>query len=273
MDIQENYLDMFLTEDIGKGDVTAELVFDGEEAKAYIFVKESCVLAGLVEAVDMFKTRDITVFPKAEDGEVLKPGTTVMELQGKAADMMTIERTALNILAKMSGIASETRLLVEKVMDVNPDCHVAATRKTTPGFRYYEKKAVVIGGGNPHRFGLFDAVMIKDNHLAVLRGLDNTLERIKERSRPVEIEVENLEDALKCANAGVEIIMLDNFTPEDAEAAYKAIKEINEKAVVEVSGGINADKIDKYCRHADIISVGYITQSAKAIDFSMEIVG
>jgi nicotinate-nucleotide pyrophosphorylase (carboxylating) len=271
MEIDKTGLDVILKEDIGEKDITSEMLFDKETAKGIIFTKENCVLAGLMEAVDLFLLKALSVFPKSNDGNILKPGTQVLEVEGRAVDILSVERTALNMLSKMSGIATRTRLLTEMVKKINPDCSVSATRKTTPGFRYYEKKAVVIGGGNPHRFGLFDAVLIKDNHIAIAGGLDKVLERIKDKQVPVEIEVESLEDGEKCAKAGVEIVMLDNFKPEEAETAYQKLKNINPNIVVEVSGGITVGNIKQYAKHADIISLSSVTISAPAIDFSMEI--
>ncbi len=271
MEIYRTGLDVFLKEDIADKDVTSQSLFSNEAAKGVVFVKENCILAGLVEAVDLFILRDLSVFPKSNDGDLLKPGTQVLEVEGRVVDLLSVERTALNILSSMSGIATKTRILAEKIKRINPECKVSATRKTTPGYRYYEKKAVVIGGGNPHRFGLFDAILIKDNHIAIAGGLDIVLERIKDRKMPAEIEVENIEDAQKCAEAGIEMVMLDNFDPVSARAAYQKLKNINQNIVVEVSGGITPENIERYAMYADIISSSSITMSAKAVDFSMEI--
>jgi len=273
MEIYRTALDVFLDEDIGRGDMTSDMIFTDQIMNAVIFVKQPCVLAGLVEAVDIFLLKDLSVFPRSKDGDILKKGTHVLEVEGKARDVLSVERTALNLLSSMSGIATQTRYLVEKVNRNNPKCHVSATRKTTPGYRYYEKKAVVIGGGNPHRFGLFDAILIKDNHLAVAGGLDAVLEKIKDRKVPAEIEVESMQDAEKCAEAGVEIVMLDNFSPAHARDAYQKLKNINPNILVEVSGGITSENIEDYAKHADIISLSSITLSAPAVDFSMEVLG
>lgn len=271
MEMYRTVLDVFLTEDIGQGDMTSDMIFTDHTTRGVIIVKQPCVLAGLVEAVDLFLLKGLSVFPKSKDGEVLKPGTQVMEVEGKATDVLSVERTALNLLSSMSGIATQTRMLVEKVNRKNTKCHVSATRKTTPGYRYYEKKAVVIGGGNPHRFGLFDAILIKDNHLAIAGGLDAVLEKIKDRTVPAEIEVESMQDAEKCAEAGVEIVMLDNFSPAHARDAYQKLKNINPNIVVEVSGGITFENIEAYAEHADIISLSSITMAAPGVDFTMEI--
>jgi len=271
MGVYKSDLSGFLKEDIGRGDITSATLFKNEQARAYIFTKQPCILAGLVEAIDLFALKRLAVFPKSEDGAKVAAGTTVLEVGGKAKDMLQVERTALNILSRMSGIATQTGRLTELVRKKNPSCQVAATRKTTPGFRFYEKKAVVIGGGNPHRFGLFDAILVKDNHIAVAGGLDNVLERVKGAKVPVEIEVEDLEGALKCAQAGIDIIMLDNFTPRKAEEAYDAVKKVSPATVVEVSGGITEDTIAEYACSADIISLGSLTHTVRPIDFSMEI--
>jgi len=128
-------LDLFLQEDIGEGDLTSNMLFDKEAAKGIILVKENCVLAGLVEALDLFLLKGLSVFPKKNDGDILDPGTQVMEVEGNASDILSVERTALNILSKMSGIATKTKMLSEVVAKINPACHVSATRKTTPGLR------------------------------------------------------------------------------------------------------------------------------------------
>ena len=270
MTMQKTPIAHFLKEDIGKGDITCDMLFKDQHAEAYIFTKQPCVLAGLVEAIDLFTLKRVSVHPMAEDGQILPKDSTILEMSGRAKDLLCVERTALNVLSRMSGIATQTRWLVEKVHRKNQKCLVAATRKTTPGFRFYEKKAVVIGGGNPHRFGLFDAVLIKDNHIAMSGGLENVLKKVKKRKIPVEIEVEDIAGALRCAEVGIEVIMLDNFKPGDAKEAYEAIKKINPTCVVEISGGITPENIEDYAAFADMISLGYLTHTVRPIDFSME---
>ncbi len=174
----------------------------------------------------------------------------------------------------MSGIATKTKKFVNKVKKINPSITIAATRKTTPGFRKYEKKAVLIGGGEPHRMGLYDAVMIKDNHIKIVGSVDVAIKTVKQKikNKIIEIEVENEIDAINSAKLGANVIMLDNFEPETAKNISEKIKKINSKILIEVSGGINLGNIQKYASFADRISLGCITHSVKNIDFSLEII-
>ena len=174
----------------------------------------------------------------------------------------------------MSGIATETKKLVDICKSINPKVTIAATRKTTPGFRKYEKKAVVIGGGESHRFGLFDAVMIKDNHIKLIGSVDKAITKIKEKvqNKVIEIEVENEKDAMTAARLNVDVIMLDNFDPKTAKDIANSIHKINQNILIEISGGVTSNNISKYASFADRISLGYITHSIKSIDFSLEII-
>jgi nicotinate-nucleotide pyrophosphorylase (carboxylating) len=162
---------------------------------------------------------------------------------------------------------------VDKCRSINPGIKIAATRKTTPGFRKFEKKAVKIGGGEPHRFGLFDAVMIKDNHIKCVGSVKSATEKIKEnvKDKIIEVEVENEQDALVVARLGVDVIMLDNFSPKDAEKISKKIREIDNNILIEISGGITSDNIIEYASFADRISLGCLTHSIRSIDCSLEI--
>jgi len=281
----------FLEEDIGSGDITTEPLLGDEEATGVIIAKEPCVLAGLEEARMVFDQFGLKVELLAADGYYLKKPGPVLKVKGKAHAILKAERTALNIIMRMSGVATKTRALVEKCRPVNPRIIIACTRKTTPGFRYFEKKAVVLGGGDPHRYGLDDAILIKDNHLKVLGSVKEALARAKakaaellERStdapdfakdsfayRKIEIEVQDLAGAKEAAEAGADIIMLDNFKPEDAAKAYKAVKLIDKDILVEVSGGMNEENILLYARNADVISIGGLTHSYRSIDFSLEL--
>jgi nicotinate-nucleotide pyrophosphorylase (carboxylating) len=175
---------------------------------------------------------------------------------------------------RMSGIATQTKALVERCRKMNPHVRIAATRKTTPGFRYFEKKAVMLGGGDPHRYRLDDAFIIKDNHLRIVGSVKEAVRRAKKGgfTKKIEIEVENLRDALEAVNAGADIIMLDNMTPKEAEETAKKIKEIKKSVIVEISGGITPDNIIDYAKFADVISLGWLTHSTKAVDFSLEII-
>jgi len=264
----------FLKEDIGSGDITSELLIpEDATARGRISAKEEAVLAGAGEAAAVFRELGAEATLKKKDGQRVKPGDVVLEISGPARALLAGERLALNFIMRMSGIATITNDLLAKCRKVNPNVRIAATRKTTPGFREFEKRAVVLGGGDPHRFGLDDAILIKDNHIKIAGGVAEALKKAKKSSftKKVEIEVESEKDALAAVRAGADIIMLDNFSPKEAERAYKSIKLTNPKVVVEVSGGIKPDNIALYAPAADIISLGWITHSVRAADFSMSI--
>ncbi len=267
----------YLAEDIKTVDITSEALLSEEKARAIIIAKQDCVVAGLEEAMEIFKYLGLEVKSETEDGKEASKGETILTIEGRAKDILAGERLALNFLARMSGIATETGKLVDKCRNLNPNVEVAATRKTTPGFRAFEKKAVKLGGGEPHRYGLSDAFLIKDNHLKLISSIEEAVKRARSseyasQGKKVEIEVESLDDALNALEAGADIIMLDNVTPKEAKEAYLKIKEINNNVFVEISGGVNPENIVDYAEHADRISLGYLTHSIKAMDFSLEIV-
>lgn len=173
-------IDRFLEEDLGaEGDITSESLFTDEYAKAQIITKEDCIIAGLEEIRNVFEKTGAKTEFKVTDGDSVKNGTIVALVNGTARSVLKGERLAINIIGRMSGIATETKKLVDICKTINPNVSVAATRKTTPGFRKYEKKAVVIGGGESHRFGLFDAVMIKDNHIKLIGSVEKAIKKLK----------------------------------------------------------------------------------------------
>jgi nicotinate-nucleotide pyrophosphorylase (carboxylating) len=267
----------FIKEDIESADITSEALLSKDNAKGQIISKGDCVLAGLEEAIEIFNYFNLDVESEVKDGDNVPKGKIILTVEGGAKKILAGERLALNFLARMSGIATETRKLVDICERINPNVKVAATRKTTPGFRIYEKKAVALGGGFPHRMRLDDAFLIKDNHLKLVPSLEEALDRAKnskwgQEGKVIEIEVETLEDAIKAAKQDAHIIMLDNMAPNEAKIAFEAIKEINENVLIEISGGITPENIEEYAPYADRISLGYLTHSIKACDFSLEIV-
>lgn len=267
-------IDKFLKEDLGSnGDITSDSLFTSEVAKAKIIAKEECIIAGVEEVKKIFEKLKVTANFFSNDGDLVKKTQVIAELNGKATSILKGERLALNILGRMSGIATETKKLVDAVKKINPNVTIAATRKTTPGFRKYEKKAVIIGGGEPHRMGLYDAVMIKDNHLKVIGSVEIAINAVKQKIKDkiIEIEVENQNDAVKAAELGVDVIMLDNFEAESAKKTAEKIRKINNKILIEISGGITNENIQRYAPFADRISLGCITHSVKNIDFSLEV--
>ena len=265
----------YLDEDTGKGDITTNLLLENEEpeVKAVIIANEACVVAGLDEAEELFREMKLQVMRKILDGEEISAGTEVMTVQGGARGILNAERVALNFIMRMSGIATQTRKLVKMCRRLNPKIKIAATRKTVPGFRYYDKKAVALGWGVTHRFRLDDMVLIKDNHLKLVPSITKAVRRVKGSgySGMVEVEAGDIDQAMEAARAGADIVMLDNFEPAAAARAYRALKKLRKGVEVEVSGGITASNIKRYASNADVISLGALTHSAKAVNFSLTI--
>jgi nicotinate-nucleotide pyrophosphorylase (carboxylating) len=264
----------FLSEDLGKkGDITSDALFTTQRARAVIFAKQDCIIAGLQEAQRVFKKTGATTTVLVKDGDAVTNGKTVMEIEGFIRSILKGERLALNLIGRMSGIATETKKIVQRCTKINPKVTIAATRKTTPGFRLFEKKAVILGGGEPHRYGLYDAVLIKDNHLKMIGSVEAAIKRTRRkfRNKSIEIEVENEPDALTAAKMNVGVIMLDNLDPKRGKNIARKIRKINPDILIEVSGGITPENIEKYASFADRISLGYLTHSIKNIDFSLEI--
>jgi nicotinate-nucleotide pyrophosphorylase (carboxylating) len=272
-DMRSKYAD-YLREDIGSGDVTTDLLVPPDSrAVGRIVAKESCILAGAKEAEGVFAELGATVERGADEGSPMVKGDVVLVVKGPTRALLSGERLALNFLMRMSGIATLTNDLLSRCRKANPAVRIAATRKTTPGFREFEKRAVIIGGGDPHRFGLDDAILIKDNHIAIAGGVSEALRNAKRASftKKVEIEVESEEDAFAAADGGADIIMLDNFAPEVAQRLAVDLRRRRPDIVIEVSGGIRPDNVERYASFADIISLGWLTHSVRSIDFSMSV--
>lgn len=269
----------FLQEDLGRGDITSEmLVPEGTEVRAVILAKERGILAGIRECHELLSSLGINVSSSMRDGDEVEEGSMVLELIGDARKILGVERTLLNILGHMSGIATLTSAMVRRARSISPRVRIAATRKTLPGLRYLEKRAVAIGGGDPHRYDLSDMVLIKDNHLRIVGSVDKAVRIAKERAsftKKVEVEVSSAEDAVIAARAGADVIMLDNVTPSEARRAVEMLirEGLRERVVVEVSGGITADNVADYAGSGvDVISMGALTHSARSLDFSLEVV-
>ncbi len=267
-------IDRFLLEDLNlKGDITSDALLTTEQVTGIIIAKESCIIAGLDEAKIVFTRSGSDFNAHVPDGENAQPNTIIATVAGSARSILKAERLALNFLGRMSGIATTTRSLVEQCKTVNPKITIAATRKTTPGFRKYEKKAVQLGGGEPHRFGLYDAILIKDNHLKIIGSISEALHRIETNNqhRIIEIEVENEKDALIASSLNANVVMLDNFSPEQVKETTKKIRKLNPNILIEISGGITPKNILQYAPFADRISLGYLTHSVRNKDFSLEL--
>ena len=251
------------------GDITTENIIPKDlKIKAKIIAKEECILAGINHTRENLKKLGIES-SGMEDGIFANKGDVVLILNGSAREILKAERTILNILGRMSGIATETRRIVEKVKKINPNIKVSCTRKTLWG--YLDKKAVETGGGDTHRWNLGDMVLIKDNHIKLV-GLEDSIKRAKKVSftKKIEVEVENEEDAMRAAKMGVDIIMLDNMNADDVCRISNKLKKYN--VLVEVSGNITPENIEEYAKcNVDIISMGYLTHSSRAINFSLEV--
>jgi len=265
----------FLQEDVGAGDITSNSIIPaGLGARAEIVCKSrSAIVCGLEEASMVFDICGCNSQILVKEGSKVAKGKVVMNVSGCARGILKAERTVLNIMMRMSGIATETRRIVNLAKGVT----ILATRKTAPGLRYFDKKAVLLGGGATHRMRLDDMVLIKDNHLNIVSDLEKSVRTARKNvgsSVKVECEARSEEEALAAVAAEADTVMLDNFTPKQA---HETIKEINrlglrKKVQIELSGGINQKNIRHYARaKPDFISLGYITHSFKAIDFSLEI--
>jgi len=277
MPTDKRYLLSLLYEDSPYGDLTTEAIIDKGECVGRIIANESGILAGLEEARLLFSYRGVKMDTSFVDGDEIVRGSILCSLVGDAHGMLLVERTALNIIGRMSGIATKTREFVKLAREVNPTCRIAATRKTSPGSRILDKRAVEIGGGETHRYGLSDGLLIKDNHL-VLVSLDEAVRRAKERSvyRKVEVEAGSPDEALRASRAGADIIMCDNMDPVHVKETTGLLSGagLREKVVIEVSGGVNIQNIRKFASlDVDAISIGALTHSVKNFDCSLEIYG
>lgn len=280
MNVRESLV-KFLREDIGSGDLTSNcLVPPYLHSRAQIICrnKKSAVVCGLEEASLVFDLCGCNTIILVSDGFWIQNGTTVMTIEGNTRSILKAERTALNLITRMSGIASETRLIRDAIEDLTDSVTIASTRKTAPGLRFFDKKAVTIGGGNSHRIRLDDMVLIKDNHLAITGSVTKSVEIAKEKagsSKAIECESKNFDEVIEAIMAGADIVMLDNFPPAEAAKVMKEISRmgLRKKVKLEISGGINIHNIRDYAKELpDIISVGFLTHSSKAVDFSLEII-
>jgi nicotinate-nucleotide pyrophosphorylase (carboxylating) len=274
LDVRE-MLTNFLQEDIGTGDITTDNIIPADlETKANIVCKSrSAVVCGLEEASMLFDICGCKSKILVNDGSKVRKGTAVMDVSGYARAILKAERTVLNLLMRMSGIATETR----RIVDLAEGIAILATRKTAPGLRYFDKRAVVLGGGSTHRMRLDDMVLIKDNHLSLLSDIGTCVRNARKNlgsSIKIECEARTPEEALAVVAAEADIVMLDNFTPKQAQLTIRQIARLGlrNKIRIELSGGINDKNIRLYRRaKPDSISLGYITHSSKAPDFSLEI--
>jgi len=275
----EHAVRSFLAEDIGYGDITTNALIDSkQEAEGRVVCQESAIVAGIEEALFLLELTGCQGTAKARDGERVKAGTMILSALGPARALLGVERTLLNLLAHMSGVATATVDLVSIAnRESRGKVRIACTRKTLPGLRYFEKRAVKLGGGDMHRLRLDDAVLIKDNHLELAGSVGECVRKAKEKvsfTKKVEVEVTNADQAVEAAKAGADIILLDNMTPKEVERSVSMlqVENLRNQVLLEVSGGIRKENLASYVKTGvDVISVGAITHSAPAIDLSMEI--
>ncbi len=266
----EKFIREALEEDIGTGDITTNAVIsDNEVTVGKVIAKEDLILCGLniFEYVFLCLDKNIKIDPKHADGEKVKNRSTLLTFSGSARSLLAGERVALNILQRLSGIATLTMKFVEKVPST---VSVLDTRKTTPGMRALEKYAVRCGGGTNHRFGLYDAVLIKDNHIKTAGSISKAVEKARKNIPPlqkIEVEVKNAEEVKEALRMECDIIMLDNMSPEQVK---EAVKIINKRSRIEISGNIGLSNIQKIASEGiDYISVGALTHSTPTVDISM----
>ena len=264
----------FISEDVQSGDVTSVLL-PKNKIRAKIISREDGILAGVRFARDVFRLNGCNVKIIKKDGVKLKPNQIILQVSGNARTILSCERTALNLLSRMSGIATQANLLVSKIRKINRKTKLYSTRKTAPGLRFFDKEAVMIGGGHKHRMSLNDMVMIKDNHLLVSNSMEDIIKKARKQHKHVEVEVESQRDAILAANSGATIVMLDNFSPEQIKKTITALqkKKLRNKVKLEASGRINSKNITAFAKTGvDMISVGSITNSVKGLDLSLEVI-
>ena len=270
----DKLIEMALREDIGDGDMTtSSIVSTPLEATAHLVAKEGLILAGIDIFHQVYKKldADLELIKHFEDGDEVSQGSMIGEISGKVAVILKGERIALNFLQHLSGIATLTHKFVMKVTSY--PVKILDTRKTTPGWRALEKYAVKMGGGENHRFGLFDAVLIKDNHISAAGGIAEAVRRVKDtvpHSFKIEVETSNLQEVKEALDGGVNTIMLDNMS---TEMMKEAVAMVNKRVLVEASGNTGLDNIEEIASTGvDFISVGALTHSAKAVDISLKVV-
>lgn len=273
----DEIIEYMLREDEGFGDITSNaLIPENKIFYAKLISKDNGILAGIEIIKEMFEEYDVKIISSKNDGEDISKEDILLEIEGNARRILLLERTALNLLMRMSGVATLTNRIVSKVKEANPKIRVAGTRKTAPALQKFDKLAIIIGGGDSHRNALDDMVLIKDNHIAVVGSVKEALELAKSNvsfSKKIEIEVESIEDAIIAAENGADIVMFDNMSPLEAKDALNALEEkgLRDKVLIEISGGITEENILDYAPlDVDIISLGSLTHQASSLNFSLD---
>jgi nicotinate-nucleotide pyrophosphorylase (carboxylating) len=279
--IRRNLLLSYLEEDLGSGDITSEALIPSDfYAEAEVLCKgtsENVVICGVEEACIVLEICGCHTTRLLEDGSIVTGNRQVIAVKGNARAILKAERTALNLLMRMSGVATESRKYDVLLRKIGVKTVITATRKTSPGMRLLDKKAVTIGGGNPHRIGLYDRILIKDNHIAVVGNASECVRKARKqvgKNHEIECEVRSEEELISVVRAGADIVMLDNFSLDNAKAALSKLRELGlrNRVLVEISGGINESNFQNFAQlNPDFISVGSLTHSARAVDFSMTV--
>lgn len=265
-----------LEEDIGNGDITtAFLISEDSESRALIIAKGNFVVAGIpfIKEVFSFLDREMRFNVFINDGSKVMKGDVIAEVSGRTKVLLSGERVSLNLLQRLSGIATLTNMFVEKVRGLH--AKIVDTRKTTPGLRFMEKYAVRVGGGNNHRFGLFDGILIKDNHIEAVGSITEALRLASEGHHlaKIEVEVENLNDLKEAVEGGADIVMLDNMSIQDMKEAVNIVRNSKKDVILEASGNVSLENVREVAETGvDLISIGALTHSAAAVDISMKIV-
>ncbi len=261
----------YLAQDVGMQDITAQLVPEGE-CTAEVVAKQDGILSGLEEALLLARHFGIHAESKFKDGMKFKKGDVIVTFTGENRKILTLERVVLNILMRMSGIATLTRRAVDIAGKYG--VKIACTRKLTPGFGYFEKKAVKAGGGLTHRLHLDDLFLIKDNHLALADLREMVSKAKQDFTKKVEVEVSSIQEALEACKAGADIVMLDNFTVEEASHAILVLRQNYPEVIIELSGGITLENLREYVElKPDVISMGMLTTSSAWVDMSLRVKG
>ena len=269
------YLLRFIEEDSPFGDITSDTVIPDKTCNAVIRAEQEGIIAGIAEASALFTHFGILAKPGKQDGDRVITEDIVLSLSGNAKGILLVERTALNIIGRMSGIATQTGKFADIMSAANTRCRIAATRKTSPGFRALDKKAVQLGGGDPHRMSLSDGILIKDNHL-MLVSLTEAIRAAKAASayRKIEVEVETPRDALTAAKEGADILLLDNMIPGMVSETLAGLKRagLRDRVIIELSGGIDERTLPEYAiLDVDVISMGALTHTVKNFSVTLEI--
>ena len=265
MPIERSAIERWLREDLGHHDVTNDVP---GKAAGRLVAKESGVAAGIDAATGVFEYLDVTVEDRISDGDPIESGDPLLRVSGPASSVLRGERVAVNVAGHASGIATKTAAAVAAAREVSDSVAIAGTRKTTPGLRGLEKRAIAAGGGDTHRLDLSHMVMVKENHIAEL-GVETAVRRFRERASfatKIEVEAETAETATAAAEAGADIVLLDNMTPSETGAI---VERLPERVLTEASGGIGIEDVPAYAASGvDILSIGSLTHSAAALDLS-----